>query len=248
MTALNLVVQPRAGAAFLLTDTGVYGPDGRIAAFQRKTVEFSIGGRPSAVIATTGPSLAGVFLESYASTLRPATVHELLTAFPQVFREIEQKLAARGVKKGFSALLAIYDHERRRPVGYGMSSCPNWLPNSAIYSLQPVKKYLTDCARLPFDWETDVCDPRQWKPRSDGLVLLDAQRSDPFERSDGNGGYHGVGGEAILTRVDADGVHHEVLKTWPDRIGRRIDPHRKAGWRERLTPPWLRPAWAANAA
>lgn len=223
--------------AYLLTDTGVYGPDGRIAEFRRKPIEFSIGGQPCVAVATAGPSLAGEFLQPYGATLRPATIHEFLSAFPQVFRDVEQKLAARGVKRGFSAVLAIYAHERRRPVGYGMSSVLNFFPQ--LYALQPIRKHLTEYAGEPFPRGTDVCDPRQWNPDMDARALIEAQRADLYGEPGAQ--FYAVGGQAILTRVDAEGIRHQVLQTWPDRIGRKIDPARKVGWRDRLTPPWLKP-------
>jgi len=250
MTAMNLIVQPRAGAAWLLTDTAAY-QRGRVSEFTRKVIELRVGGRNAVAVAASG-LIHPMHFEPYAEELNAPGLPKLLSIFPEVFREIERHCIENGKvercgHRRMAAVIAAYDHEARRPVGFGITNTPNFFPPThPLYKLQPIKWHLTEFAGEPFEPGTDLADPRQWKPETDAEALIEAQRADPFGEPDRP--YYAVGGEAILTRVNAEGIHHRIVKTWPDRIGRRIDPNRKAGWRERLTPPWLRPSFQSEKA
>jgi hypothetical protein len=68
-----------------------------------------------------------------------------------------------------------------------------------------------------------------FRPDTDGLPLLQAQRLSRLEldsRRFGKPDYaHVVGGFIQVTSVTPQGVNSEILHWWPDKVGRRIEPH-----------------------
>jgi hypothetical protein len=57
------------------------------------------------------------------------------------------------------------------------------------------------------------------------LALIEEQRRTPDER-----GVHGVAGAVEMVTVDRAGVHVSVIKRWPDKIWRRVNPHKRRWW------------------
>lgn len=239
MTAMNIIVQARAKAAFLITDTASYGRDGTIAEFRSKAVPVSIGGRRIGAIAATGMGGQDYFVFHALRRLKPQSLLELLSNWPRVFREIEQEMVGRGHEEQggtghMSMVIAAYDHDAKQPVGYAISNDNMIFPAQSYrpYSLQPVERYLTRFVGAPFPPSSDICDSRQWIPERDAIRLIEAQRADLFGLP-GNQ-FYAVGGQAVLVRVDANGVHRQVLTVWPDRVGRKINPAAQLTWRDRL--------------
>lgn len=233
MTALNLIVQRRARAAFLLTDTARYDRHGRVKGFGSKVLELRVAGRVSGAIATTGMT-SQPFLERRLSELRAESVDALLPGIEKAFCETEADLIADGMPARcgmdwLAACVALFDQDAGRPWGYRIANNRLLFPLSeypAPYKLRPCERSLTRCAD-DGPHGVDVRDPRQWNPERDGAALLEAQRADLFGIEPDT--YHGVGGEGILTRVDVAGVTSKRLVAWPDRVGRRIEPDRPAG-------------------
>jgi hypothetical protein len=69
--------------------------------------------------------------------------------------------------------------------------------------------------------------PESFRPDVDGVALLKAQRLSRREldpRSGMRGQVYVVGGFIQLTTVSSHGVNSDVLHSWPDTVGRRIEP------------------------
>lgn len=233
MTAMNLIVQAKAKAAFILTDTAVADNcDGAVAAFIPKVLGLHIGDDAFVAIATSGSWLAGHNFLSHVSAIRSRSLAGCLEALPDAFRKATCNTMS------LAAVLAVYDRRANRVCGYTIGSDHSLFPPpSHPYKLRACERHLTDLdPERHWDLiQTDHCDPSQWDPARDGATLLEAQRSDLFQFAPGVFG-GGVGGQAILTRVDGSGITHTTIKVWPDRIGRRIDPSAGAqpGWLDRV--------------
>jgi hypothetical protein len=230
---MNLVVQERSRAAFLLTDTATYdNSDGKVSGFYPKVIGFRAGKRFHGAIATSGRFLVS-YLRPHLCDVRASTPAEFLAALPSVMRATERDLVRDRAQGSWAATVALFDRRSGRASGYGIANMPAlFAPSCGPYSTHRISRYLTDAVegfRVP-----DVCDPRRWDPKRDGEALIEAQRADLFRF--GEVRCPAIGGQAILTRVDAGGVSHHVLKRWPDRVGEHIDLSSAPSlrWRDRL--------------
>lgn len=228
---MNIVVQSRAGSAFLLTDTARYREDGSVERFAPKVFAVEYKGRYSAAIATTGMISRDYWLRVIPS-INAQNAESFLSAIPTVFRSLEAAMVADRIPEAcgsshLSAVVAIFDHDMQHAEGYAISNDKSLFqtgPGEKPYhpfELCPVRKYLTRFAGRPFASNVDVCDPDQWDPQSQSALLIEAQRADHFDF--GGGSHAAVGGQAILTRIDAQGVRQSIIKAWGDRRGVPID-------------------------
>lgn len=254
MTAMNIVVQSRVASAFLLTDTARYREDGSIERFAPKVFAVECKGRYSAAIATTGMISRDYWLRAIPS-INAQDAESFLRAIPTVFRSLEAAMVADRLPEAcgsshLSAVVAIFDHDTQHAEGYAISNDRSLFqtgPGEKPYhpfELCPVRKYLTRFAGRPFASNVDVCDPDQWDPESESASLIEAQRVDHFDF--GGCSHAAVGGQAMLTRIDAQGVRQSIIKAWGDRRGATIDPFSREdlGYRVRtavrqITPPRL---------
>ena len=225
MTAMNLIVQERAKAAFLLTDTAYYRfKDGAVMYFGPKVTGLTIGEGAYAAVATSGTMFSS-HIGPQLGALRAGSLREFLASMPDVFKAAEAASKAEGGKGAMAAVIAVFDSERRRAGGFIIGNGRGGFPQAgAPYRLISTKRHLTEMGERHDDFlgRTDFCNPDCWNPERDGSALMDAQRSDLFDLGPGIRA-PAVGGQAILTRVDVGGVRHTTLKTWPDRVGRPID-------------------------
>ena len=222
MTAMNLIVQERAKSAFLLTDTGYFNRvTGAIEAFGPKVHGIAIGGGAYAAIATSGSIFTG-HIRRPLSRICASTLEDFLVAMPGVFRAAEAASRAEGGCGSSAAAIVAFDPKSGRALGWGIRN-DTQLFRATPYTLVPTRKSLTafDEVRHFRLAETDFCDPRQWNPITQGVELVEAQRQD-IDMMVG-GGASVVGGEAVLTCVTREGISHVTLKSWPDRVGKRID-------------------------
>ena len=232
MTAMNLIVQAKARAAFLLTDTVVIRKrDGIVAGFTSKVIPVVIDRRTVAAVAVCG-RLEVDFMKRQMGRAR--SLSDFLDRFPDMFRAAERAIVAQREGGSMAAVVAAFDASRGIPLGFGIAN-DNALfaPGHRPYDLKPLAQHITE-----FDpdnttlRQTNFRDPEQWNPERDALTLIEAQRCDPMLDAPER---YCIGGKAVLTCVDARGVSHVTLKRWPDRIGHLIDPYgpaRPPGWRD----------------
>src|SRR5690606_22148958 len=110
MTAMNLIVQQRARAALLLTDTAAIVPDtGKVAGFQSKVIPVDVDGRTVAAVAFSD-RVVRADLEQHVEAIAPTSLQDFLDRFPEAFRATEQMLQARGAEGSMAAVVAAFDH------------------------------------------------------------------------------------------------------------------------------------------
>lgn len=250
MTAMNLVVQEAAKAAFLLTDTASIRPEtGQVICFEPKVTAVQIGDAAFAAVTSTGRMFAR-HLQPFLREIRASSLADFARAIPEAFRAAELLSIDEGGSGSMAAAIAAYDAKRGRAHGFVIGNDRTLFSTLYTpYRAVPATKHFTDFVP-DYDQiadKVDFCDPLQWHPSEDGIALLEAQRADPFPFG------YGVGGEAVLTRVSAEGISHKTLKAWPDRVGCKIDPAaaewppftRYRAWRRQRLRPALRIAIAA---
>lgn len=231
MTAMNLIVQPKARAVYLLTDTAVIRKrDGALVDFIAKVVPVRAAGQVVAAIAVSG-RLEVEFLKAEMAKVGPSSVQDFLDRFPDVFRRTEAAIMAKAEGGSMAAVVAAFDHSRSLPLGFGIANDNSlFAPSHRPYELKRLAQHITEFSPENVQLrQTDFRDPAVWSPERDGLALIEAQRLDLGFA----GERYSIGGKAVLTRLDASGITSKVLKEWPDRIGRPIDPHNRAqatGW------------------
>jgi hypothetical protein len=218
MTAANLVVRERA--AYLLTDSATYRPDGTIIDLKPKVIaspELRVAIATAGVVWGTMDAVIRRWLGMRRSSDEAASAIPMLIAMLRADRDADYR--RRGVSMDekawppqgvFRLVAATWSAERRRPEGYTACS-RGWLPQG------PTERFI----QPPEDGGLDVYGA-DFDPERDGLALLEAQRG----FVDAYAG-HIVGGTAYLTTVSECGVTTTVLREWPDEIGRRIEPNRQ---------------------
>ncbi len=243
MTAMNLIVQTGRSSAYLLTDTACFSSeDGRIEAFAPKVTGLSLQDGSFAAVTSAGRMFAS-HLRPHIAAMNVRRFSDLVAKLPDVFRAAEKASQDEGGAGPMAAVVAGFDQARKQPCGFVVGNDRSVF--SALYtpySLQRTRLHLTEYSR-DFDSTADgidFADNRSWNPESDGAALLKAQRADPFHFG------YGVGGQGILTRVDAQGISHTTLITWPDRLHQAITIERDdrltiwdraRAWRRERTRP-----------
>jgi hypothetical protein len=232
---MNLIVQPRARAAFLITDTAALRADKSISEFRPKVVELRVNDGLWGALAVTG-HMDAIYLRNAIRAAPPSDLKSLLAGLPDALRRAMDAHAARhpdaGASRSAAIAVALYDAAASDVRGFLMGSSPVMLPGAGLapFVLHPVLKHLTEFGdRCPFHPRADITNPAQWSPERGGLRLIEAQRRDEFMRADGSI-FYGIGGRAIVTRVDASGVTHRTLHNWlADREGSHIGPGERVG-------------------
>jgi hypothetical protein len=231
VTALNIIRQDGGAATYLLTDTAQFRPNGTIDKFARKVHPVRVGGRVRGAFAVTGSSAFAPLLRAELRRLQARTVEALLASVPAAFSEASTKLDALAVLWGWepcgaAVAIAMFDPEDGRATAHliadeGTVRSLFFRSGFEPFALEPVRRVLSCYGRSPFRATVDVCDPLEWNPARDAAALIQAQRVegtivDGCERSV-------VGGDAVVTRIDASGVHSQVVLRWPDRVGEMVD-------------------------
>jgi hypothetical protein len=233
MSALNGIVQREA--VHLLTDGASYRSDGRIFDIGSKIQAF-----PAARVAIGWAGFNP--MEAIRKGIRKhkaRTALEILAALPSILRDTT------------SDYERVYAWQRRFPVLTWLTGSEPHPPclsvlvalwddgpqlwaihsdNEIDARLEPFVpvRLMRSLDLMPgtepavFGREVAFEDRSSFDPARDGLALLEHQRREPWAKE--NGDQYLVGGFAELTTVSADGVHQRRLDTWPDKIGRKIEP------------------------
>jgi hypothetical protein len=227
MTAANLIVRERA--AYVVTDTAVYRPDGVLLEFASKVFTS-----PRLRIAITGCGVTWGSKKAVIDSWMGAMVDEdrAVEAMPALtmtlWADLKAELRSRGVTVDpnawpplnyFELIVAVWSERRQRAEGYAVASRgATFYPDIKVESGRVYQ--LAQRIQPPAELGDDPSLFDEDHAERDGLALLEEQRRYV------DGGRYLVGGTAHLTTVSEAGVSRTVLREWPDEIGRRIDPSR----------------------
>ena len=235
MTAINLAVQPKRRAAYIISDCAYTAPDdarvvrigGKIISFERFPCAIGITGSID-IIATARALFA----------LDARNLRTLVAGLPKALRTAVRETQAAHPEFGevFGSLkVAAWCSRRARPTGYLIHSTaeaamamlgPGWgayevaeAKSSAATHQQPSELLGRPC---------DLDDPDTFDPERDAFALIAAQRAGgALNITPGCDSYpYRIGGEVELTEVTRRGVKVWSMGKFPDRVGERIDPHR----------------------
>ena len=225
MTAANLIVQPHA--AYLITDTAAYLPDGTVTHFQAKAIELPFALMQPAAMCLTGNLFPQEIMPIVAKYGNSAS--ELVTNLPRILEAGERILDRRGLPRDQQSIymaVAAYDVASQRTYGAVIGNgdyifAAGYTPRSIQYVRFHVSAdhvQMVERLKLPQDpaLGIDYANPQQFNVERDAAVLLEQQRSEVEE------GRSIIGGQGIVTRVDSNGPKSFAVCEWPDRVGERI--------------------------
>ena len=218
MTAASAFAATKA--AYLLTDTAILfpPPSRQVWMFAFKTIESS---RLRLAAAITGG--ANVFQAEDGRKMSPLgnaysvieaapSQDEALAALPEALAKAYDDLTLMSEGAGnFRILIGAWDLAAQESRAYVACSPGALLPERPPFELTRMVSFVgPDVA--------GELDPENLKESA--ARMIDAQRRKSWEE-----GICSIGGQAILTTIDADGVRSEAIHRWPsDRVGRKIDP------------------------
>lgn len=219
MSVANIIVQ--GDRAHLLSDSGFWHDDGRLASLQPKVIELP---KLRAAISTRGYVWASE-LQAEIEHAAPRTIAALLAKLPECVIAAEAAYCRdQSEREKSSVYMVYYDPIRQRCAGAFLTTRADILPTGySRYTVIPV----TDCfapgcnAREVLGRDVDVRNPASFDPIGDGLQLVAAQRRDPIAVA-ALSGSGAAAGDIRLTTVSAAGVSTRVIGGWPDVVGERI--------------------------
>ncbi len=217
MSAANIVVQ--GAKAHLLTDSGFFWDDGRLATLGSKVVEMA-GVR--AAVSTRG-SLLPEALAREINHANPASLADLIGRLAEIFSAAVTIYTKAGAS---SSLFMVYHSlETGRAGGIYMGSCTFGMPDwYKPFTPLPITEMFAPGldATEALGRSVDVSDPSTFDAERDGLALVTRQRATPWRLFGKGNEAIRVGGEVRLTTVSADGLETRVIGGWSDRVGERI--------------------------
>ena len=221
MSAFATLVRP--DRAFLWTDGSVVDFEGALLEVRRKC--FAVAGQRMVVTGRGPKHLPRIFAERLAEEgVTPDDLREHgedITG--RFFEEHEEFLASLPASATDLCIVAWSDVEATAIVAlrttepaddglhftFGTEFCAPGL------DVKGAKRLRLRLGPVPLD-EVD--------PDLYGLTLVEAQRQVPGDEKLGLGGIYVVGGHILQTEVSAAGVTEKIIHTWPDEIGKPIDP------------------------
>lgn len=233
MTAINMFVQPKGQAGYIVADCAITDPDGNFREACSK-VAYNTGRFPFAV-GVTG-NVHPVTMAKAIGAANITSLKQLIKRLPDVMRSAMAATADDGVLALCDVQLGLkgvaWDFANKRPVGFVLVSDPMLFPGCA-----PFVFYDSDFALTKWDGAESVAemigagvsitDPAQFDAAIDGLKLIEKQRQEPMVISLHNVDQsirHWIGGGAHLYCITKHGVTAELLRDWQDPIGKPISP------------------------
>ncbi|WCT73797.1 hypothetical protein PQ455_00760 [Sphingomonas naphthae] len=231
MTAINVVVQRKARAAFIISDTAVTAPDGTLVRSVGKVIFSVKHGFPWAM-GVTGNVAPEVLLKAIGEE-KTATLKQLEKRLPLAMRRaVAETCDLRGVTPAeiFCQVKGAYwDFSRKRPMGMMMqANAGDMVGAGAIeaytwYDL-PWAMGTHEAAEVLLGRAVDLEEPDSFDAEHDGYALIKAQRQrGGIDITPGmEAGHCRIGGEVHLTEVRKTGVQVYVIGDFVDQIGERI--------------------------
>lgn len=235
MTAVNMMIQAKARAGFIISDTAVTSPEGRLIESCPKVL-YGIGRFPWAM-GITGDVHPKIMLQAIGA-FNPLSYKQLVKTLPLALHDaIQRQAEGQGFEPDyFSVTLtgAAWDFVKKRPVGFIVTSKEGF----SHAGIDPFMFYETSSSltggEIPYVQSIAgedggiVVDHTRFDPERDGLQLIDIQRRAPLvPRNSGCSDYpHRIGCEVLLTKVTKRGVVNWMLHDYGDTLGEFIDPAR----------------------
>jgi len=232
MTAINVIVQPRARAGFILSDTAITSSDGRVIEHCGKII-YGVGSYPWAV-GVSGSVHPAVILQEIGA-LNPLSYKQLVKGLPDALRRAVAKQAClQGCPEADLAITiagVAWHFGEKRPVGFAVTSrLGHVYENVAPFEFYGLASSVTgvenDSVRNLITCR-DLTDPMAFNPENDGVELMKLQRAMPLQAQDARAqqGHYRIGGEVLLTTVTKRGVATKALHDFGDQIGAIINPN-----------------------
>lgn len=225
-------------SACLLTDGAAYDMEGTILHLKRKV---TVGKVAKIAVTSRGNAIIG---DKHQQRLCDAADKIGVDWAVECFAEALQELATKPEHGGYDFMHwhIVAFSETKGLVRYSAHN----LPYAFSDGEQPLKLreipisenyYAANNASLPTLVECGVTPPMPGESVADyldrsGAAIMEAQRRTPAALLPGQKSdepQYLIGGQCDLTIVTADAVVVKSLRTWPDRIGEKIDPFSETG-------------------
>ncbi|MHA6768084.1 hypothetical protein [Sphingobium ummariense] len=230
MTAINMMVQPKARAGFIIADTAVTDEGGQLVDSVGK-VAIGTGAFPHA-IGITG----NVHPVTFATALGTADARNLKQLMRRLPAIIRSAIAEHERIKGTAGMILLkgvaWDFRRKGPMGFVMTSDASLLAGAEPYEFYETAWNVTLCdgaetASEMLGRPVDLCDPDSFDPEEDGRKLIMRQYlrgGTSLLPGLGEGTSYRIGGEAHLVEVRKAGVQAWTIHDFGDEIGKPIVP------------------------
>jgi hypothetical protein len=231
MTAINMMVQPKARAGFLISDGAHTLPDGTVCELAPKIIHGA--GRFPWAMGITGNVHPATLLHALGEA-NPINLKQLVKRLSEAIREAMRRTAVKHAMPLDDVLCGVrgvaWDFARKRPIGFVLVSDPAaLLPGAIAFAWHETAWNITATpgAASPGDIlgrEVDITDPASFDPERDGLALIVAQRErGVIDTMVGlEPGHCRIGGEVDLTEVTKHGVRVWRIHDFGDVVGERI--------------------------
>lgn len=216
-------------AAFMLTDGAAYNQAGVVHAIGRKVtiakaVPFAVATRGHR---TLGAEFAGMLCDG-VDKFGVDLFLERLTEYFEIWRYDPRMRSLTAGERMIEVVLAGWSESRG---GFHLkfrSDYENAFRIEQPDALQYSGPMDTDPREFLLIPEPGTFTPAGWLRRG-GLDFMEACRGQLGKFHYGGGEpFYAIGGQCDLTSITADGVTVETLRIWPDVVGEKIDPERRA--------------------
>ncbi|MFD1950680.1 hypothetical protein ACFSGX_07860 [Sphingomonas arantia] len=232
MTALNMMIQRRARAGYIISDGATTAPDGTLLGNSPKII-MSAGRFPWAAGVTGSVPPASIHAE--LGKANPVSLKQLLCRLPGAMRSAIQRTARDTSKDPADLDLALvgvaWDFDAKAPSGFIIQSRAGIITPDA----EPFVWYETDWnlaggeigsdAAAQLGRACDLTDPKSFDPERDGLALIERQRRaaiTPTTPGFDTSCRHRIGGDIDMTVVTRTGVQVWCIHKFPDVVGEPI--------------------------
>ena len=223
MSALLAVTAP--DRAFLMADAAVYDRNGVLTDIRSKTVLLPHMKAAGSCRGNLLPlALMSTALEDFANwdAFRPNA--------PAVFQAMDLLMSAVVPGRFYEFCLVGWSDDRGRAEVVFHATHPQIPPGFNVGG----PTLITDCLipRGPGLEELFEIEPAVFDPVANGLPAFDVAHRTPADLHCGQEPdplmAYSVGGFVQCVTITPDGIRSEILREWPDEVGRPIEPHKEA--------------------
>lgn len=231
MTAINMMVQPKARAGFIISDGAHTAPDGTLIENSPKVIHSA--GRFPWAAGVTGNVRPATILATLGEA-NPLTLKQLVKRLPDAMRAaIVTTAATTGTdpaRLDLALVGIVWDFAANRPSGFMCQSRRGVIHADA----EAFTWYDTDCiiaggeigdVAAQLGRPCDPTKPASFDPERDGLALIERQRRagiTPTTPGLNSASCNRIGGDIDMTVVTKQGVQVWLIHQFPDAVGQPI--------------------------